>query len=411
MRQAIVPPDSGLMTRIDSLSSGQAGWRSQSYLCQQVTPMYGGGVKPGEVDVHMPIRVSSLRGQLRFWWRIACAQTLDAQTMFRREVDIWGGIGEKSPAASKVRIRVSDWEAPRLEVAHGYRPDQGGNYSQNKRSCESAYALFSADANTMLAREGIAFKLHVEIREKLSAEQIEEVNTALRWWASFGGIGARTRRGLGSVLVNALPPVSAEEIQERGGELRCLPACKNAGDAWCKAIERFRNFRQGEGVGRNPRRVDARSPAGRSRWPEADTLRALSKRAAAEHRTRIVQANVFARAAFGLPIVFHFKDRGEPQDHILEPSDLPRGQNRDRMASPLILRPYWDGKAWSPAAVLLPGWQEALRVDLKFKGQHYLPERWPDDPAHRTQLASQIMPMQGRGSDPLSAFMTFFGEG
>ena len=33
-----------------------------------MTPMYGGGVAPSEVDRTMPIRPTAIRGQLRFWW-------------------------------------------------------------------------------------------------------------------------------------------------------------------------------------------------------------------------------------------------------------------------------------------------------------------------------------------------------
>ena len=95
---------------------------------------------------------------------------------------------------------------------------------------------------------------------------------------------------------------------------------------------------------------------------------------------------------------------------MLEPSDISRDHKRDRMASPLILRPYWNGREWLPAALLLPGWRAALRVDLKFKGQQYIPQRWPDDQEEQKALSNQISPMRDRGSDPLSAFMVFFAE-
>ena len=35
--------------------------------CTLITPMFGGGVTPGEVDRDLPIRAGALRGQLRFW--------------------------------------------------------------------------------------------------------------------------------------------------------------------------------------------------------------------------------------------------------------------------------------------------------------------------------------------------------
>ena len=34
------------------------------------TPMYGGGAKNGVTDTNYPVRISSLRGNLRYWWRM-----------------------------------------------------------------------------------------------------------------------------------------------------------------------------------------------------------------------------------------------------------------------------------------------------------------------------------------------------
>jgi CRISPR-associated protein Cmr1 len=59
-----------------------------------------------------------------------------------------------------------------------------------------------------------------------------------------------------------------------------------------------------------------------------------------------IPADAFPRAELGLPIVFHFQGRGELKD---DPILYPRvdGQRRDRMASPLILKPLAlaDGRA------------------------------------------------------------------
>lgn len=39
-------------------------WRA--YPGQTLTPLYGGGVKDGVVDTELPVRASTIRGQLRF---------------------------------------------------------------------------------------------------------------------------------------------------------------------------------------------------------------------------------------------------------------------------------------------------------------------------------------------------------
>lgn len=39
--------------------------------------MYGGGVDAATVDLKMPIRVSAIKGQLRFWWRLLAKNKKD----------------------------------------------------------------------------------------------------------------------------------------------------------------------------------------------------------------------------------------------------------------------------------------------------------------------------------------------
>jgi CRISPR-associated protein Cmr1 len=122
--------------------------------------------------------------------------------------------------------------------------------------------------------------------------------------------------------------------------------------------------------------------------------------------------NVFPRAAFGLPITFEFRGSpGDPQKLELHPEG-----GSDRMASPLILRPYWNGKTWQAAALLLPEWEKALNQPLKFKGQDgYKPTHWPADAKTRQEKARHIKPMMKgnelRADDPLSAFMHYFEKG
>src|SRR5215218_10667198 len=56
-----------------------------------ITPLYGGGVEPAHADPLTTVRVPSIRGQLRFWWR-ACraAQFSSVAEMKLMEDLIWG---------------------------------------------------------------------------------------------------------------------------------------------------------------------------------------------------------------------------------------------------------------------------------------------------------------------------------
>jgi CRISPR-associated protein Cmr1 len=408
----------------------QAEGKWHSYQCKLVTPMYGGGVKAGEVDREMPIRASEIRGQLRFWWRLSCGPFESPEEMFRNESEIWGGIGADQPTASKVEVRVKKQFNPVTEAAFEYKSDdKSGKYKTMPTPAlwADGYALFSAQGKLSEDKRRIQqapgecvkpnndnsydFILELRIDSELSQHQRAEVEQAVRWWASFGGIGARTRRGLGAINVIGIEPVSNDEVLSKGGVLKTLKSPNKPLEAWKISIGKLKEFRQGKGIGRNPAASDSKSPAGRSLWPEADALRALSGQSGERHRNRLVDGDNFPRAAFGLPIVFHFI-KPDPDDHILEPANVSRDNKRERMASPLILRPYWNGATWQPAALLIPGWERALEQKLKFKGQAYQPENWPKENEARKKMAEKIIPLKtSKNPDPLSAFMDFFERG
>jgi CRISPR-associated protein Cmr1 len=184
----------------------------------------------------------------------------------------------------------------------------------------------------------------------------EDIETAVWAWVNFGGLGARTRRGCGALLCQEFAPRDINELDRwfknasfnSASDVRAWPAMPSGAlvgnqaeapiDVWKKAISLLQALRQGEGVGRNPGQQHSRP--GRSRWPEPETIRRVTGRRSSQHiRLAHVPDDAFPRAEFGLPIVFHFQGQGEPPDTVLYPSSAPDGEGRERMASPLILKP------------------------------------------------------------------------
>ena len=367
--------------------------------CKLMTPMYGGGVTPGEVDCAMPIRPSAIRGQLRFWWRLLNDAGRSPRDVFAAESALWGGIATTGPRASRVAVDVAA-EPVGQEQEHSEREQMVGARARDF----PAYALIVESGHVPdLLNAGYEFTLTLRFATTATAAQCEQVIEALRWWASFGGVGARTRRGLGTVEATGdgveVTPVSRDDVDSRGGRLVLRSPSSNAVEAWRNAVEALNDFRQGRNVGRNPGRGNR---PGRSRWPEPDAIRRHRRQHAYGHQPEHPVDGQYPRAAFGLPIVFHFKDRGDPTpDAVLEPC------KGDRMASPLILRPYFDGKRYRPVALLLPGWTESVSVPVSFDSKHVGPA-WPASSDEREGLAKQVAPMQGRGADALTAFLHYF---
>lgn len=388
----------------DAFDRHSSGW--QTYECRLVTPMYGGGVKPGEVDKEMPIRASAIRGQLRFWWRIACAQNLPPKDMFAQETAIWGGIGDK-PTASKVEVRVMLGGEKIVTVSSQAHP--------HGKPVTYGFGAAANNGEAEWLKEDIRFSLCLRYPDAVAAE----VEASLRWWLAFGGIGARTRRGFGAIRCDQIGSVTEKEIVTTG--CRIMHATKQEGtalEAWKTANGRLMKFRQGPGFARK----NGSPRPGRSYWPEPDQLRRdTGKDDSGRHAPDHLSGNVFPRAAFGMPIIFDFHKATEPDKRLTEL--LP--EKGERMASPLILCPTRDDGGWRATALLLPTWKTALSTPLRYKKlRDKNPMPWPADIAARQEKARHIRPKeQGkagpmvkadgslRADDPLSAFMQFFAEG
>ena len=392
---------------LDKVQSYTESGQKVTVHCKLITPMYGGGVKVGEIDREMPIRASSIRGHLRFWWRLLNGAGQSSPDLFANESKLWGGISRKGPRASRVTLRVKCAQVNDQNLI-------------KKRELEKAHLLptyaliLDPSKNPTFLNAGYAFDLVLRFEQSVKAEERKGVIEALRWWASFSGIGARTRRGFGAVEVTTkdveLEPVSPEEVERHGGRM-VLSGRPNrcAMKVWKEAIDALKQFRQGKGIGRAS---GSGNRPGRSLWPEADSIRRLKGTHAPSSVPKHPVDGFYPRAAFGLPLVFHFKDKnkGDPKGKNGDSLELSPVVH-DRMASPLTLRPWFNGRdRYCSAALLLPGWEERVSVPVILDMEHETPA-WPKNPDERGEQARNIKPMRTQGAtDALSAFMTYFEE-
>lgn len=162
---------------------------------------------------------------------------------------------------------------------------------------------------------------------------LDGFGAAFHYWIHFGGIGARTRRGLGALYCSKAEPWEqpqfvAGDIETRkwptltGARLVLGPTMKPA-EAWEEAIRVLSQYRQ-----------QRTGPRGRSWWPEPDAIRRLRGQRAFRHSHDVTSGDIFPRAQFGLPIIFHFKTPGDPLANTLQIDKA-----TDRLASPVIVKP------------------------------------------------------------------------
>jgi CRISPR-associated protein Cmr1 len=341
-----------------------------------ITPMMGGGItsqgarKPA--DLITPIRVASIRGQLRFWWR-AC--NLGGATTVARlrelEASLWGSMS--TPSA--VTITVTQQPGPPNELPVYVRTmNRWDPIPDMRRIAYGAFPLKPEQGSTDPSGTIHDFgKATFTLCIRSPSAHVSAITEALQAWTQFGGLGGRTRRGFGAIelVVGSLSSGSKAEPlvvptpenfldQMRGRPtIPGVPSLANARlaiasrsafgkpmAAWDAALDKLQHFRQGSNMGRNRAQPGSRSPVGRSLWPEPDEIRRLLNQHARNHGP-VHSVHKFPRAAFGLPIIFHFSTAGDPIDSTLNPT------GRKRLASPLILRPICKGAQYVPLALVL----------------------------------------------------------
>ncbi|GHG09736.1 type III-B CRISPR module RAMP protein Cmr1 [Deinococcus piscis] len=317
-----------------------------------ITPMFGGGAETRKANEQNPVRAASVRGHLRFWWRAtAGAGYASAKALYEAESEIWGS----TEGAGKVRVEVTEQKA-----SAPYFPSLPRYMS---------YATFPFQEQRAKGIEA-ARAIDVEFKVKITCppELRPQVETALHAWIFFGGIGSRTRRGCGSLELvggEAKPPKAVSKGERL---LTALPqvyflsrAQNDAVKAWAEAVALYRDFRQGVHMGRNEGRE--RNRPGRSRYPEPDTLRDITRQYG--HQT-IHPVRGFPRANLGLPIIFHFQGQGEPSDQTLQG----KVTGKQRFASPVITKAVKVGGQWRPLLALLQSPDVWEGGEIELKGGH-----------------------------------------
>ena len=385
-------------------------WHSMS--CELVTPLYGGGVESTVVDTKMPIRAASIRGQLRFWWRILAKNKWklgDSKAIRKAEFELWGGMGDQGQGqAGQVFLKVSDFPSSH-EIKNKLMP---------YKKIKLPYVLFPA-ANAknsdkyphkLLREKGITWRLSFAFGQLLQVDQTRQqhVIETLQWWSNFGGLGFRSRKGLGAVHVSiceSFPQITqiltAEDVKQAGCQLAQRASTQTDAFATLQTtVSKLSDFRQASNLGRNPGKQS--NCPGRSRWPEPDAMRRIQNTHAPEHAPEHPAGNIFPRGMFGLPIILHFVGRGEPRDENIIPAQ------GERLASPLILRPVYAGeqngkKQWKASALLLPH-EHVLTMSVKMKAKDQYPIWKPE-------AAALIRPIaENGGGNPLQAFLTYFAK-
>ncbi|MEW6185990.1 MAG: type III-B CRISPR module RAMP protein Cmr1 [Thermodesulfobacteriota bacterium] len=160
-----------------------------------VTPLFLGGADSKKAD----LRVPSIKGAMRFWWRSLYSEN-DLNKMAARESEIFGSTEKKSLVSIKIGdslIKSGFSNLPQGKMV----PVEGKSFSTSIINY-LAYGLFEykrETKSTVYSKEYIQpagkFKIILNYPKNIENETIK----ALKALVSFGGLGARSRNGFGSL--------------------------------------------------------------------------------------------------------------------------------------------------------------------------------------------------------------------
>jgi CRISPR-associated protein Cmr1 len=303
---------------------------ARSYELILVTPAFVGGAEPANPELRAP----SVRGLLRWWFRLEClGQNLPMPEIRRRESDIFGSA--EPTIGQRLTMRV--------------RPQQPVNYEPldyQGLGLDGQYLWFplrpSRGSSKPINREALAAGTRFAVELRLypprgeGQERMEALERALMRWALLGGIGHRSRRCAGSLwFADRLP--SDQPLPRGQEEIEAL----------------LRRYAAGLPI---QLRL---SPQSFPTWQQA--MSDIGHRYREARRQLRNKAGRFALPLLGWPIM-NFPGPMEVNDRPVK-----------RLASPLLLKVVPDGNRyrWLAVLVQLPFYGQ-LRYDNKLLPLSYL---------------------------------------
>lgn len=201
-----------------------------------ITPMFCAGVEPQRAELRLP----SFKGVLRFWWRALAWSRLDGNLHAIREQEdrLFGSAGG---GQSRLSMHLSVDREPKaagvdtvMEVA-GNVVGEGARYLGY--GVMEAFGRRAGQLTRPCLRAPLDFTIRVRGRG-LADEPLNDLRNALLAVGVLGGMGAKSRKGYGSLAIQSLrvddveqwqAPRSVEDLRDRIKALQYEASSKPSG--------------------------------------------------------------------------------------------------------------------------------------------------------------------------------------
>jgi hypothetical protein len=177
----------------------------ETHTLELLTPCFCAGADPAKAEIRAP----SIRGQLRWWFRVLGGS-------HQEEAEVFGSVAGEHGRASAVCFRVEGISKPAFWNPPQLNPNSNLGYLLYFASKSSEGERWK---NGGALAPGHQFKIHIHCRKKLAANLDEKLTLAWSAFLAFGAIGYRATRGLGAFHnLNSQPRIdeSFEKIRSLG---------------------------------------------------------------------------------------------------------------------------------------------------------------------------------------------------
>lgn len=362
------------MSESEEQSESRRGSRRGQVRVRVITPAVIGGADGRAGDAISPMRVPSLRGVWRWWFRAGLGAVLcpadNSNGARAATLDLMRSL-ESRLFGSTERASMLVVRSARQVSGPGPRDLEPGRSGWKGRSY-LGYGLFDRRQKTRALMPGGEYTISFRLRpdpDGLDEHLIDALRATLWAWSTFGGIGARSRRGWGSVELDGLQ-LDGQAWQWKGGNAKRPSDLNGLMSATVKGLQQtFADFSAlARAVSHTPLQgkplIEMRTLAGLKRIVPLPTLHRDAD-AAMEQAGQLMQRyrsslergregkrplpdyfevkaavsrkpgapRTVDRAAFGLPLPFYFRSLGGQKARF-----VPETRGADRLASPLMVR-------------------------------------------------------------------------
>jgi CRISPR type III-B/RAMP module RAMP protein Cmr1 len=335
-----------------------------SFQFEVLTPAIAGGARSKR---QAEIRPASIRGQLRWWFRVLGGFQSQTGSVRSREAEVFGSISGDTLHSSLLMVRVA--QAP---VCTPPKTMEGLGAAQFS---EKGYLLWplrrDEDARATIAA-GSTFELQVLWKGEIAFWP--DVLALVSIFANLGSLGFRGRRAMGALTAKSVPPL-AEALERfaspRDISIKWIPA--TSGDNAIKELGGWLKSWRAYGRTRDDPRPEQQMPG--FKWAKSDHDLGAAVLFGGP------QSPAVFRAALGLPLNQRFNA-----------GSLDWNTDSGRFASPVLLRPHR-----TPA-----GEWRALVV---FIHKHEWPVQENVNAGRRTRISVSLELLKAMQGDPrLTAF-------